>query len=1163
MRYFLAIAQTATALFFRRLCALLSFCILSILLSISSASAQFLSDGVTPVTPIPDNATFRAARTACLNESAVTGRCQNYGDTSGYGDMENWDTSLVTVMNAAFNSNVSFNGDISGWDTSKVTDMGTMFFGASTFNQDLSRWNITNVVDMAAMFSGARAFNQDISKWVTSKLTNMSFMFEGASAFNQDLSGWNTSKVTDMAGMFKNAVAFDQEIRGWDVSKVGRFTNMFDGATAFAATYGTVPGFGATPTAAFFTPPASSDATLSALSLSSGSLSPGFASGTLAYTASVANSVSSLIVTPTTNDANATATVNGASATTPVTLALGSNTVTVQVTVQDGVTTQSYTVAVTRAASSDATLSALALSQGSLSPSFTSGTLAYTASVAHSVSSLIVTPTTNDANATATVNGASPATPVTLSAGSNTVTVQVTAQDGTTQSYTVAVTRAASSDATLSALTLSQGSLSPSFASGTLAYTSSVPNSVSSLIVTPTTNDANATATVNGASAATPVTLAVGSNTVTVQVTAQDGTTIQSYTVAVTRAASSDATLSALTLSSGSLNPSFASGTLAYTALVSNSVSSLIVTPTTNDANATATVNGASPATPVTLAVGSNPVTVQVTAQDGSTQSYTVAVTRAAASSDATLSALALSSSSLSPSFASGTLAYTASVVHSVSSLIVTPSVNDANATATVNGASAATPVNLAVGSNTVTVQVTAQDGTTTQNYTVTVTRAAALTVALTGPLGTVTWPFTVTATLSSQVVSFVASDVTVVNGQVTGVTGSGTSYAIAVKPVLGQQVFVSVAAGVVSTALGTSNQLSNILQVQAGSPATALAAHEDELAAVIRGEAGRELRAGLAADQRMVRAGFQRFMARRQSNAQGVNGFVPFDITGTARYRNGSFRTNGDFFALSTVGGKQWHRVAFGDFDFLSYSLGNSSGYLTARLAYETQFSQDVMLGYYIGADIGKVKVGGTFNGTQNSVGLSFGGYFNRIYNDKLIVSGFASLGQRQHDFDASNTTLAVSSDYRTATGRVGGSVTGFIERWNITIAPELAFNVARTNVHSIPISGTAYGLTNNNLSLDVGGVDLASISFTPHVKLRVADHVMPGYRSSFSIGPKISCEAVRASSLSKDCGTGGVLGMTMISNDGATVFQAELEQEGIGGTKRRSVKLSFQHQF
>ena len=58
---------------------------------------------MTPVTPIPDNATFRAARTACLNESAVTGRCQNYGDTSGYGDMENWDTSLVTDMGSPTN----------------------------------------------------------------------------------------------------------------------------------------------------------------------------------------------------------------------------------------------------------------------------------------------------------------------------------------------------------------------------------------------------------------------------------------------------------------------------------------------------------------------------------------------------------------------------------------------------------------------------------------------------------------------------------------------------------------------------------------------------------------------------------------------------------------------------------------------------------------------------------------------------------------------------------------------------------------------------------------------------------------------------------------------------------------------------------------------------
>ena len=78
------------------------------------------------------------------------------------------------------------------------------------------------------------------------------------------------------------------------------------------------------------------------------------------------------------------------------------------------------------------------------------------------------------------------------------------------------------------------------------------------------------------------------------------------------------------------------------------------------------------------------------------------------------------------------------------------------------------------------------------------------------------------------------------------------------------------------------------------------------------------------------------------------------------------------------------------------------------------------------------------------------------------------------------------MSSDYRTAIGRVGGTTTGLIERGAVAIWPELTFNIARAGPGSIPFSGTAYGLTNHNLSLDAGGVDLACISFTPHVKLK-----------------------------------------------------------------------------
>ncbi|MEI6569779.1 MAG: cadherin-like beta sandwich domain-containing protein, partial [Verrucomicrobiota bacterium] len=65
-------------------------------------------------------------------------------------------------------------------------------------------------------------------------------------------------------------------------------------------------------------------------------------------------------------------------------------------------------------------------------------------------------------------------------------------------------------------------------------------NAITSITITPTVAQANATVTVNGTlvtsgSPSGPVSLTVGPNTITVVVTAQDGVAVRSYTVAVTR----------------------------------------------------------------------------------------------------------------------------------------------------------------------------------------------------------------------------------------------------------------------------------------------------------------------------------------------------------------------------------------------------------------------------------------------------------------------------------------------------------------------------------------------------------------------------------------------------------------------------------------------------
>ncbi|WP_169426666.1 cadherin-like beta sandwich domain-containing protein [Curvibacter lanceolatus] len=207
-------------------------------------------------------------------------------------------------------------------------------------------------------------------------------------------------------------------------------------------------------------------------------------------------------------------------------------------------------------------------------------------------------------------------------------------------------TAATSSVATLAGLSLSAGSLSPAFASGTTVYAASVGNAVGSLTVSPTATDSGATIQVNGStvasgSASAAISLSVGTNTVTVVVTASDGSTTKTYTVVVTRAAatlSSDATLSALTLSAGSLSPAFAATTTSYTATVANSVSSLTVSATLAGSGSLkingSTVSSGAASGSIALSVGSNTVTVVVTAADGvSTQTYTLTVTRSAAGS--------------------------------------------------------------------------------------------------------------------------------------------------------------------------------------------------------------------------------------------------------------------------------------------------------------------------------------------------------------------------------------------------------------------------------------------------------------------------------------------------------------------------------------------------
>ena len=127
--------------------------------------------------------------------------------------------------------------------------------------------------------------------------------------------------------------------------------------------------------------------------------------------------------------------------------------------------------------------------------------------------------------------------------GTTWITLTVTAEDGTTTlDYVIVVNPpVVSSDATLSALAIVPGTLSPAFVSSTTSYTAQVPAGTTSVAVTATVNQVSATVAYTssaGACTAGTCTVAAPKTWITVTVTAADGTTTEEYVIEITVAAS-------------------------------------------------------------------------------------------------------------------------------------------------------------------------------------------------------------------------------------------------------------------------------------------------------------------------------------------------------------------------------------------------------------------------------------------------------------------------------------------------------------------------------------------------------------------------------------------------------------------------------------------------
>ncbi len=303
---------------------------------------------------------------------------------------------------------------------------------------------------------------------------------------------------------------------------------------------------------------------LSNLTSGVGSFSPSFDPESMDYEVLLNNSQTSYSVTPASADDSVTIevqinsegweTVSSGFSSEVFPLSVGDNLLEVRLTTSDGLSSSIYTINAHRK-SIDADLSNIFMSAGPITPVFDSSIVSYVSNVSSNIDSVTVTAELSYSLSTihVQVNGGewyevddgSPSAPLSLNTGDNTVSIRVTSEEGSPQkTYSIDIYRQ-SGNAALSGLSINNGTLKPSFNPAILNYTDTVSRTDTSVTVTPTADDLNASIQIRnnegewqGVASGVPsnqLDLVPGENFIEVKVTAEDNSISKLYEIILCR----------------------------------------------------------------------------------------------------------------------------------------------------------------------------------------------------------------------------------------------------------------------------------------------------------------------------------------------------------------------------------------------------------------------------------------------------------------------------------------------------------------------------------------------------------------------------------------------------------------------------------------------------
>lgn len=392
------------------------------------------------------------------------------------------------------------------------------------------------------------------------------------------------------------------------------------------------------------------------------------------------------------------------------------------------------------------------------------------------------------------------------------------------------------------------------------------------------------------------------------------------------------------------------------------------------------------------------------------------------------------------------------------------------------------------------------------------------------------------------------------------GLTLNPSSGALSGTPTMQETATFTVEVTDTGNSVTQSENYSIVVSAVQSTPATAFDAAEDAILDTVTNDATLSILSTLSFNQNMLRDARSRFISRPTNEAKGDE---PLNVDGTLNADAITLSSMGTFFGKTGLqNGTQ--RLVFGDFNIQRDSAsGASTATLNGRVAWEQTASDTTMMGYFIGGELAHSNIAGDFEGDQNRLGLSVGGYMVQEVGDQVYLDGFVTLGAGRNNMSMASGVLALDSDYTTRSATMGAALSGVIEQKGYEIWPELSISYGRTWIGNVTFTGSAYSLVDNTLSLDADQVSLGKVMLRPEFRVPLDGLSGASSLQLVTFAPRLLCEQITTVATEENCGGGVEVAFVGRTADGLSNVTAKIVADRAADSTTSSVQLNLEHRF